>query len=159
MLAAPHTSPQTVALSHYEPVQCRMYSSQLGTCLRTGETEIQMAIRAARPGPSPGWPILSRAVPSPAQYRSGPCRASPRALPAAQAWARGPVSCPASPRSPAYLSGSGLLRPTIGRAGTQPRERRRRRWRGYGGGEARVEQEGREEVRRRRRGEVGRQRL
>ena len=39
MLAAPHTSPQTVALSHYEPVQCRMYSSQLGTCLGTGETE------------------------------------------------------------------------------------------------------------------------
>ena len=64
-----------------------------------------MAIRAARPGPStsPAWPALSRAVPGPAQFQVGPYRASPRALPAAQARARGPVSCRASPLEPGTI--------------------------------------------------------
>ena len=61
-----------------------------------------MAIRAARPslGTGPPWPVLYRAVPSPAQYPTGPCRASPRAPLTAQARARGPVSCRAGPRKP-----------------------------------------------------------
>ena len=61
-----------------------------------------MAIRAARPSPGTGppWPVLYRAMPSPAQYPTGPCRASPRAPLTAQARARGPVSCRAGPRKP-----------------------------------------------------------
>ena len=49
----------------------------------------------ARPNISPG-----RAVPSPAQYPTEPCRASPRALLAAQVRARRPISCRAAPAEP-----------------------------------------------------------
>ena len=49
----------------------------------------------ARPNIPPG-----RAVPSPAQYPTEPCRASPRALLAAQVRARGPISCRAAPAEP-----------------------------------------------------------
>ena len=97
-----------------------------------------MSIRAARPGPrsGPPWPGHLRAVPGPALLLSGPCRVSPRAAPTAQARARGLVSCRASPRSPACLSGSGHPRPTKGggawQGGGVPVARGRR-----GGGPAR----------------------
>ena len=104
-----------VRVSSFRAVASSFADTLLYSCISTIDGHSGRPARPG-PGPSPGWPVLSRAVPSPAQYRSGPCRASPRALPAAQARARGPVSCRASPRSPVYLSGSGLLRPTMGRA-------------------------------------------
>ncbi|KAG2556791.1 hypothetical protein PVAP13_8NG153001 [Panicum virgatum] len=59
-----------------------------------------MVIRAARPSPSTGPPW-------PAQYCSGPCRASPRAPLTAQARAHGPVSCLASPIWPGTTAQAG----------------------------------------------------
>ena len=82
-----------------------------------------MAIRAARPGPGTGppWPVLYRAVPSPAQYHTGPCRASPRAPLTAQARARGPVSCRAGPRKPGTTT-------QIGPPEAQKLKKKRCRW-------------------------------
>ncbi|CAN6335152.1 unnamed protein product [Urochloa humidicola] len=68
-----------------------------------------MSKRAARPGPSTGppWPAIYRAVPGPALCIIGPCRASPRAPPTAQARARGPVSCRVSPTQPGTRAQAG----------------------------------------------------
>ena len=79
-------------------------------------------VHSGGPSPGPPWPGHLRAVPGPALSLSGPCRVSPRAGVTAQARAHVPFSCRASPRSPAYLSGSGRPRPTMGAS----RRRRRR---------------------------------
>ena len=74
-----------------------------------------MSIRAARPGPGtgPAWPGKLRAGPGPALLPVGPCRASPRAAPTAQARARGPISCRASPRSTGLHRARAARRPSL----------------------------------------------
>ena len=50
-------------------------------------------------------------MPSPVQYPTGPCRASPRALPTAPTQAHGPISCRASPAEPGTTHGPGCPKP------------------------------------------------
>ena len=82
----------------------------------SGRTRREYRCPSERPGTA-----QARARPGP--FTFGPCRVSPRAPLTAQARAHRPVSCRASPLSPACLSGSGHPRPTKGEPATARRGR------------------------------------